>query len=380
MFMLAAVLACLPISSTHAYVFAGSSWSSPRATFRVDIPGADGLWNTTFESALTQWSSDTVFAYSVNHSYGDPCSDPNTSPYVNGVAFSSTFCGTAWGSGVVAVTGSWSQNGVTTQAGISFNSNYTWNVYSGGLQSNLDFRRVAVHELGHAIGLGHESVQPSIMRASVGDTENPTADDIAGVHALYDGFVPLPFAFVDQGSVALSTAITSAAVSITGITAPTAVSVTSGSYSIGCTGSFRSTASNISNNQSVCVRHTSAATPGTATSTVLRVGGISDSFTSTTAAAIDTDSDGIADSVDNCSTVANVDQRDTDGDGYGNLCDADLDNNGFVNFSDLSLFKQRFGTSDTDANLDGIGIVNFADLAIFKSLFGRAPGPSGVAP
>ena len=75
--------------------------------------------------------------------------------------------------------------------------------------------------------------------------------------------------------------------------------------------------------------------------------------------------------------VPNSNQRDTNGDGYGNLCDADFDNNGFVNFNDLTLFKQKFTTTDADANLDGIGIVNFADLAIFKSLFGKPPGPSG---
>jgi len=51
-----------------------------------------------------------------------------------------------------------------------------------------------------------------------------------------------------------------------------------------------------------------------------------------------------------------------------------------VNFSDLSLFKQRFTTSDPDANLDGIGIINFSDLAIFKSLFGKPPRSPGVVP
>ena len=59
---------------------------------------------------------------------------------------------------------------------------------------------------------------------------------------------------------------------------------------------------------------------------------------------------------------------------------ADLDNSGFVNFTDLSLFKQHFTTADPDANLDGIGVVDFADLAIFKSLFSKPPGPSGLVP
>jgi subtilisin-like proprotein convertase family protein len=95
---------------------------------------------------------------------------------------------------------------------------------------------------------------------------------------------------------------------------------------------------------------------------------------------VDTDGDGVADIFDNCTNVSNADQRDTDGDGYGNRCDADLDNSGFVNITDLGIFKSRFGTSNADADLDGNGFVNITDLGIFKSLFGKPPGPSGVAP
>ncbi|MBL8225035.1 MAG: hypothetical protein JNM50_06875 [Chromatiales bacterium] len=94
----------------------------------------------------------------------------------------------------------------------------------------------------------------------------------------------------------------------------------------------------------------------------------------------DPDGDEVPSELDNCTTVANPDQRDTDGDGYGNACDADLNNDGRVNFADLSIFRSRFGTSNRDADLDGNGVVNFSDLARFTSLFGRAPGPSGVVP
>lgn len=90
----------------------------------------------------------------------------------------------------------------------------------------------------------------------------------------------------------------------------------------------------------------------------------------------DIDNDGIPDATDNCIVDANPDQRDTDGDGHGNRCDADLNNSGFVNAADLAMFKLRFGTTDADADLNGNGFVNAADLAIFKALFGRAPGPS----
>ncbi|MBI3546205.1 MAG: RHS repeat protein [Gammaproteobacteria bacterium] len=91
----------------------------------------------------------------------------------------------------------------------------------------------------------------------------------------------------------------------------------------------------------------------------------------------DQDGDGIIDTLDNCIYAANANQRDTDNDGYGNICDADLNNDGLVNSLDLSRFKQVFFTNNADADLNGDGIVNSLDLSLFKQLFFKAPGPSG---
>lgn len=95
---------------------------------------------------------------------------------------------------------------------------------------------------------------------------------------------------------------------------------------------------------------------------------------------IDTDGDGIPDYQDNCLLAANPEQRDADGDGIGNACDADFNQDGTVNFADLSTFRSRFGTTDAAADLNGDGVVNFADLALFMQLFGSVPGPSALAP
>lgn len=92
----------------------------------------------------------------------------------------------------------------------------------------------------------------------------------------------------------------------------------------------------------------------------------------------DSDGDGIEDVWDNCSAAANINQRDSNGDGYGNVCDADFDNNGVVNLSDLALFKQVLFSSDEDADLNGDGNVNFGDLLILKKQFFGVPGPSGM--
>lgn len=91
----------------------------------------------------------------------------------------------------------------------------------------------------------------------------------------------------------------------------------------------------------------------------------------------DADTDGVTDGFDNCIQVANADQRDTDADGYGNICDPDLNNDGTVNFDDLQIFKQSFFVNgDLDSDFDGDGTTNFSDLAILKAYFFGPPGPA----
>jgi len=55
---------------------------------------------------------------------------------------------------------------------------------------------------------------------------------------------------------------------------------------------------------------------------------------STGVLANDKDSDGVVDTEDNCVSVANPNQLDTDHDGIGNDCDADDDGDGVVDIND----------------------------------------------
>ncbi|MFK7888430.1 MAG: DUF4215 domain-containing protein [Gammaproteobacteria bacterium] len=90
----------------------------------------------------------------------------------------------------------------------------------------------------------------------------------------------------------------------------------------------------------------------------------------------DQDFDGIPDGIDNCTQAANASQLDTDGDGYGNRCDADFNDDCVVNAADLGIFRTLFFTPNSEADLDGNGITGIVDLGIFRTLFFGTPGPS----
>lgn len=94
---------------------------------------------------------------------------------------------------------------------------------------------------------------------------------------------PDQFTFTDQTGVDVSTVITSAAVTITGIDAAATITVSGGTYNING-GSFTSSPGTVNSGDQVQARHTSSASYLTATNTTVTIGGVSDIFTSTTRA------------------------------------------------------------------------------------------------
>jgi len=78
---------------------------------------------------------------------------------------------------------------------------------------------------------------------------------------------------------------------------------------------------------------------------------------------------------DNCLLTPNPGQTDSDGDGYGNICDADLDNDGFVGPNDYTMFGAAWYSSpasagwNPDADLDSDGFIGPNDYNIFGTLW-----------
>jgi matrixin len=185
----ALLLATAPAS---AFTLLGSKWPSGRMTYNVSIPGSSTSgtpWNLAFTQAAQHWTDHTAFTFTIAGSGSDPCNGfPGFGPEdrLNGAGFKSTVCGENFGSTTLAITLSWSSAGTTTETDIVFNSSIAWDIYTGPWRfSANDFKRVATHELGHSLGLGHEDSVPSVMSSFTGDVEQLQSDDLQGAAALY---------------------------------------------------------------------------------------------------------------------------------------------------------------------------------------------------
>lgn len=92
---------------------------------------------------------------------------------------------------------------------------------------------------------------------------------------------PDPFIFTNQDNVAPGTIVTSNTVTISGITAAVPITVSGGEYSVNG-GAYSAAGGTVNNGDTVTVRHTSSAGYNTTVETELTVGGVSDTFSSTT--------------------------------------------------------------------------------------------------
>jgi hypothetical protein len=98
-----------------------------------------------------------------------------------------------------------------------------------------------------------------------------------------DDTTPSAFIFTDQTGVSKNSEITSTAITVAGINKPTAINIlgAGATYSISG-GSYRATSGTVTNGQTVRVKHTSSSVSYAETNSILTIGGVTDTFTSST--------------------------------------------------------------------------------------------------
>ncbi len=184
-------------AAAAAFDFDGEKWPGAETEFYFALEGTSGtgiLWNTAFREALIEWNEATDFNYILREEFRDPCSVDQ----LNGVDFTEDICGTEFGVKTLAVTLISTRAQLLgpsriVEADIVINLGRPLDIFDGNLVQfrvhfdGVDFRRIALHELGHALGLKHEPSAAAMMAATVGNLDRLTADDIAGVNTLYGG-------------------------------------------------------------------------------------------------------------------------------------------------------------------------------------------------
>lgn len=187
--------------ASAAFEASGVRWVDGAFEMQADIvhPSTGSMsmsgmsWNTAFAGAAAEWntSSGGLVDITVNEGvFEDPCG-PNNG--IHGVDFRTDICGeTDFGSTTIAVARTtFTLGGLVVHANIVFDQNEDFDIFTGPLTgATADFRRVAVHEIGHLLGLGHEFVAPAIMQSITSDVEVPQADDLAGISFVHDPVCP----------------------------------------------------------------------------------------------------------------------------------------------------------------------------------------------
>lgn len=201
--------AALVISSSQAangFATFGSTWADGTITMHLLLTGGSGLsdgsanFNDAVAAAMSIWNQSLS---RVKFAAVNPSSMPRgDGDFANQVFFDSRHYGASFGVDTVAITTRWTFNATErVEADIVFNTAFTFDAYRGNIRSNgnWDIRRVALHELGHVLGLDHpdEHGQSVVaqMNSKLGDLDSLTEDDIAGGRSLYGSGVTANISF-----------------------------------------------------------------------------------------------------------------------------------------------------------------------------------------
>ncbi|HVH04552.1 MAG TPA: matrixin family metalloprotease [Myxococcota bacterium] len=183
-----AILGLTVAPASGAFTLLGPVWDDGRAPiFFGDLD--DTAFENAFIDAARDWEAASDFDFALSADDQPACDRDffGTGPLADGAEFATRDCdGDALGFDTLAVTMIESEGSDFTAAGMIFNDAIDWALYDGFFDPDEpDFRRVALHELGHWLGLDHENGPAAIMQPFASSIDSLQGDDVAGARFLY---------------------------------------------------------------------------------------------------------------------------------------------------------------------------------------------------
>jgi hypothetical protein len=180
------IFLALTATSAQAYEAAGAKWSARNRPvgFAVNPTDAPAGFEAAVRAAAKTWSSVSSLDFEYEYQGQTRINRSALNDGVHAVYYSPGGGGQA--ATTLATTKYWTQGSQLVHFDIIFNGRHRWSVNPD--RSQIDLETVALHEFGHALGLGHSSQWQAVMYPSVnpGTTRRAlSTDDIAGARVFY---------------------------------------------------------------------------------------------------------------------------------------------------------------------------------------------------